>query len=379
MSQVALVSCDKYDLARVMAALRRSLDLLGGLAGIIKPGERVLIKVSMLRAAKPADAVTTHPMVAVGLALLLREIGATPVIGDSCGGADYGFSEQALIETGIKPLADAHGIETVLFETAGSVITPVVNGKFLREIPVSKAVLAADAVISMPKLKTHIETLMTGAVKNMLGCLPGAGKLLIHRTAPSPYDLGQALLDIYSAVRPRLCVMDGIVAMSGNGPSRGAPHKVGALLASTDGVALDHVAARLIGYKPRLIPTILDAKERGLGETDEAAIEILGEALADLKPVDFALCSNTMMRAMPKFLLRILNRWFFTVRPEWNDAGCIRCGLCERSCPVGAIVIADDKLTIDHKKCIDCFCCFELCPEKGIKVRKSFLVKILSG
>lgn len=379
MSQVALVRCENYDLAEVMAALRRSLDLLGGLGDIIKPGERVLIKISMLRGAPPAQAVTTHPLVAVGLALLVREIGATPVIGDSCGGADYGLSEQALVETGIKPLADAHEIETVLFETAGSVKIPVVDGRFLTEIPVSNAVLKADAVISVPKLKTHIETLMTGAVKNMLGCLPGAGKLIIHRIAPSPDDLGQALLDIYATVRPRLCVMDGVVAMSGNGPSRGEPQKVGALLASTDGVALDHVAARLIGYKPHLIPTIVDAKERGLGENDQAAIKILGDTLADLKPAEFALCSNTMMRAMPKFLLRILNRWFFTVRPEWNDAGCTRCGLCERSCPVGAITIADDKLTIDRSKCIDCFCCFELCPEHGFKVKKSLLARILSG
>ena len=379
MSQVALVRCNDYLFDRVRVALQQSLNLIGGLEAFIRPGQRVLIKVSMLRSAPPEQAVTTHPTVAVALAELVRDFGATPVIGDSCGGADYGLSEKALVETGIKPLADKHGIETVIFETAGSEKIPVHNGRFLTEIPVSKAVLAADAIISVPKLKTHIETLMTGAVKNMLGCLPGAAKLVVHRTAPSPDDLGQALLDIYATVRPVLSVMDGITAMSGNGPSRGEPAPVGALLASGDGVALDQVAARLIGYDPHLIPTLAPAKERGLGENDSEQIDIVGETLESMKPESFDLCSNMMMRAMPKFLLRGINRRLFYVRPQWNDAGCIRCELCVKSCPVEAMTLADDRITIDRQTCIECFCCFELCPEDGILVKKSLLNKILSG
>lgn len=378
MAKVALVGCRDYDLPRVREALATALNHIGGLGAYLNPGDRVLIKVSMLKAATPDKAVTTHPAVAVALALLVREFGAVPVIGDSAGGSDYGLSERALEVCGYRELAEEHGIETVLFETAGSKNQTIPNARYIHEASISRAVLEADVVISVPKLKTHIETLMTGAVKNMLGCLPGAGKLIVHRTAPSPDDLGQALLDIYSLVRPRLCVMDAIVGMSGNGPSRGTPTPIGAVLASGDGVALDHVAARLIGYRPSLIPTIAFAGERGLGENDQKRIEIVGDTLESLKAKDFPLCSNTMMRSMPKFLLRLVNRWFFWVKPKWNDKGCTRCGLCEQSCPVDAITISDDKLTIDEARCIECFCCYELCPEKGIRVKKSLLVRLLS-
>jgi uncharacterized protein (DUF362 family)/NAD-dependent dihydropyrimidine dehydrogenase PreA subunit len=376
--KVALVRCEAYDLESVRRALTLALDSIGGLAAFISPGDRVLLKVSMLRAAPPEQAVTTHPTVAVALGLMVKELGAVPVIGDSCGGADYGLSEKALVTTGIKPLADEHDIETVLFETAGSEIVTVENEVHLKQIQVSKAVLDADKIISVAKLKTHMETLMTVGVKNMLGCLPGAGKLIVHKTAPSPEDLGQALLDIYSAVRPTLTVIDGILAMGGNGPSRGIPMQVGALLASSDAVAADHVAARLIGYDPKLIPTIAPAKARGLGENDENEIEIVGESLKAMKPAEFKLCSNAAMRAAPKWLLKFLHRRFFNVRPVWNKDGCTACGLCEKSCPVGAIKLENEIITLDRDTCIECFCCFELCPEHGYKVKKSLLAKILS-
>lgn len=379
MAKVAVSRCQNYELETVIAALRECLALIGGLDGFVRPGQRVLIKISMLLAATPERAVVTHPAIAVGLSLLVREAGGVPVIGDSCGGSDYGLSERALEETGIGPLARRHDIETVVFETAGSESIDVPNARHLKTIRVSRAVLDADVIISVPKLKTHIETLMTGGVKNLLGCLPGAAKLIVHRIAPSPDDLGHALLDIYGALRPQLTVMDGVVAMAGNGPSKGVPHPVGLVLASADAVALDHVAARIIGYRPELIPTIAPAFERGLGENRAANIDILGVPLEEAKAVGFKLCSNTMMRTMPKWLLRLLNRYFFVVRPAWNDAGCTRCGLCERSCPVAAITIADDRLAINREECTECFCCYELCPDQGIQVKKSLLVRLLSG
>ncbi|MCZ7583486.1 MAG: DUF362 domain-containing protein [Deltaproteobacteria bacterium] len=203
MSKVALVRCDSYELERVREAIEQALDPLGGMGAFVKPGQRVLIKVNMLRPSPPEAAVTTHPSVAVALALMVRDLGAHPAIGDSCGGAKaYGLSEQALVETGIKPLADEHGIETILFETAGMQWMERPQNKFLKIFPVSKAVLGADVIINAPKLKTHVETLLTGAVKNMFGALPGASKLRLHRAAPGPVALGQALLDIYSTLTP---------------------------------------------------------------------------------------------------------------------------------------------------------------------------------
>lgn len=380
MSRVALVKCREYDLEQVTQALVRALEPLGGLGQFVKPGQRVLLKINMLRPTPPETATTTHPVVAVALARMVRDLGAVPVIGDSCGGAKaYGQSERALEECGIAPLAREHGIETIVFETAGVERVKVENAAFLHEIVVSKAVLDADVVISVPKLKTHVETLITGAVKNMFGVMPGAYKLNLHRRAPGPVNLGHALLDIYKTVKPALCVMDGILAMEGSGPSWGKPKFVGALLASADGVALDHTAARLVGQDPAQVTTIAPAKERGIGENDTAAIEVVGDSIDELRPADFALTSNAVMRAAPNFLLNILNNHFFWVRPKWNQSGCELAGECEKVCPVDAITIANNRVTIDKKTCIQCTACYMVCPNDGIHLKKSIIAKILSA
>lgn len=379
MAVVSLIRCADYHLDRVRRAVREAVDRIGGIESFVSPGETVLCKVSMLRGAPPERAISTHPAVAVAAAELVREAGAVPVIGDSCGGADYGLSAKALEVSGIGPAAREAGLETVLFETAGQERVEIPQGRYLRQIWVSRAVTSADRILNLPKLKTHIETLMTGGVKNMLGCLPGAGKLAVHRIAPSPGDLGHALLDIYSVLRPTLTIMDGVVAMEGNGPSRGRPKPIGALLASTDAVALDHVAARLIGCKPRRVPTIAPAAERGLGENRAERIEVRGASIDHLRPRRFKLPSNALMRAMPGPLLSWANQQLFTVRPEWNRKGCDQCGTCVESCPVQAMREDEGTIQIDRQCCIECFCCFELCPEQGIEVRKSLLAKILSG
>jgi len=232
-------------------------------------------------------------------------------------------------------------------------------------------------IVNLPKLKTHVETLMTGGVKNLLGCVPGAGKLIIHRMAPSPKDLGEALLDIYSILRPAVTIMDGVVAMDGNGPSRGNPVPVGAILASDDAVALDHVAARIIGYDPMRVPTIAPALRRGLGENRPERIEVVGETIESVKPVRFQRVDNLVMRSIPTSLLEILNRRFFWIKPIWDEAGCNLCGQCVSSCPATAMRLDDDRILIDDTTCTQCFCCFELCPERGINLRKSLLARIM--
>ncbi|MBZ0270935.1 DUF362 domain-containing protein [bacterium] len=380
MTRVSLIRCVDYDLDRVMTALAEALAPLGGIGAFVAPGERVLLKINMLRPAPPEAATTTHPAVAIGLARMVRDAGATPVIGDSCGGAKaYGLSATALEECGIAPLAREHGIETVVFETAGATRIDVPNARFLHEIYVSNAVLAADAIISVPKLKTHVETHITGAVKNMFGVLPGAYKLSLHRRAPGPIDLGNALLDIYGRMKPRLCVMDAILAMEGKGPSWGKPKHVGAVLASADGVALDHVASRLVGQDPMTVTTIAPAAQRGIGENDAAKIEIVGETIEALRPKDFKLTSNAVMRAAPKPLLNIMNNHFFHVRPRWNEPGCELAGDCERACPVDAITIANRRVAIDMKTCIDCMACYMVCPNDGIHLNKSIVARVLSA
>src|SRR4051794_875504 len=87
---VSLVRCTEYDSALVMESVRRAVDLIGGIRNFVKPGERILLKPNLLGAREPERAVTTHPEIVRAMIRLVREAGATPVVGDSPGGAVKG-------------------------------------------------------------------------------------------------------------------------------------------------------------------------------------------------------------------------------------------------------------------------------------------------
>ena len=128
-----------------------------------------------------------------------------------------------------------------------------------------QAVLEADVVINVPKLKAHQQMLVTCGVKNLFGCIPGLRKAEYHRLAPNPRDLGHMLTDIHQAVKVGLHIMDGVIAMQGEGPTAGEVYPAGKILMSRDPLALDTVATAMLGMEIEDIPILLSARERGLG------------------------------------------------------------------------------------------------------------------
>ncbi|MFW6163777.1 MAG: DUF362 domain-containing protein, partial [Planctomycetota bacterium] len=334
--KVALVRCEDYEPDAVHAACREALDLIGGLDAVVGPGERVLLKPNMLSGKRPERAVTTHPAVVRAMVGLAREAGAEAWVGDSPGGLQWNVTGRVLAKTGIGPAAKEAGAELKDFDGGDREFIDLPEGAVLQRFALARPVLDADAVVSLAKLKTHGQALYTGAVKNLLGCVPGGGKIRVHQLAPQSRDLAAALLDIYAVVRPRLALIDGIVAMEGNGPTYGDPRHLGLLIASTDAVAADAVACHLIGYKPRVVHILGQAEERGLGVGSLDRIEVVGERLDECVVADFRRASNLFYELIPPWLARVIGR---TVRidPEIVQEECRRCGLCERSCPAQAI------------------------------------------
>jgi len=123
---------------------------------------------------------------------------------------------------------------------------------------------------------------MTGCVKNQFGCIPGPLKGEFHVRIPSIIDFSKMLVDLNVYLKPRLFVMDGIIAMEGNGPRGGTPRKINAILLSEDPIALDATVCRMINLNPEFVPTIVFGKEAGLGTYDENEIEILGDDIQSL-------------------------------------------------------------------------------------------------
>ena len=211
-NRVYLAACPDYGQAE--AKLREAVAALGGMEGFVRPGERILLKANLLRAAPPESAICTHPAVAAAAAKLVAEAGGTAVITDSPGGA---LHKEAVLrglyeKTGMAQAAAASGAELCYDASTRTVSLPA--GRVLKQAEVIAPVAEADGVFDLPKLKTHVLMSMTGAVKNLFGLLPGLSKVGYHATHPSQEQFADVLLDLAEYVRPRLSIMDGVLAMA---------------------------------------------------------------------------------------------------------------------------------------------------------------------
>jgi len=379
MVQVAVSRCADYDQERVSSAVHAAIELIGGMEQFVRPGQKVLLKVNALTMKLPEEAVTTHPAVIKAVAAEVKKAGGIPLVGDSSGGMAAGQAPtiRTFEVAGIARAAEEAGAELVNFDSAG-VAAVAAEGPIPR-LHLAKPVLEADVVINLPKLKTHSVTILTGAVKNMFGCVPGHRKSEYHRMAPRLKDFARVLADIYGLTRPALTIMDGIAGMEGNGPSAGRPRNIGLVLASADGVAVDAVVAYIAGVAPFKIHTTRIAHQRGLGMGDLAKIDILGEKLETLRISDFDLPSNLMFEVLPGFLVSgILG--MFRARPVIAEDACAGCSFCVDSCPVQAMELSGKVPVIEYNRCISCLCCQELCPNKAVQMKQvNPLGRVLAG
>ncbi|MEA4925760.1 MAG: DUF362 domain-containing protein [Syntrophomonadaceae bacterium] len=364
MSQVAIVHCDSYDYEQVEAAVKRGLSLIGGVRSFIKPGEKILLKPNLLTGEPPEKCVTTHPSVFKAVGALLLQEGAIISYGDSPG---WGSPQGAARKSGIAEAAQELGIELADFRNGEEVYFAegIQNKKFV----IAQGALASDGIVSLPKLKTHALTRLTGGIKNQFGCVPGILKGEYHVKLPDLNNFAQMLIDLNHLLHPRLFVMDGIMAMEGNGPRNGRPRKLDVLLFSSDPVALDATVCRLVGLQPETIPTLTLGLKAGLGTYRAEDIELLGDTMGSLRVADFEVKkeSGGKARKMPGWLTNLL-----VARPVINQEKCCQCGVCTEVCPVNPKALGWNDL--DHKRppvynydrCIRCYCCQELCPEGAI-------------
>jgi uncharacterized protein (DUF362 family)/Pyruvate/2-oxoacid:ferredoxin oxidoreductase delta subunit len=369
-STVAVLKCKSYDNQLLTEKIRQILNLIGGLDQFIKPGMRVLLKPNMISAKAPERAITTHPELVAVVAREVRNLGATPVIGDSPGGAKRGI-KRVWQNTGMLEISERDGIELINFEATG-VVKMECNG---RKYYLAKEAMEADFIINLPKLKTHVLTLMTGAVKNVFGLVPGFRKGNYHKEFPKPKDFAEIIVDILSLSAPGLTILDGILSMEGDGPSSGTPRYTNLLFASSDPVAIDAIIGEIIGFKPCQVPTTKIASEAGLGTGWPEAIRVVGEQLNEVKIDDFQLTSNKTFELIPKILSKFLGSLIW-IRPAIDKKSCTKCHTCLNSCPTGALRLGMEKIPIfDYNLCINCWCCHELCPENSVHVNKSFLAR----
>jgi len=364
--KVSVVKCDSYDEELVLEKVREALNLIGFQ---IKQGSKVLLKPNVLSAKIPDEAITTHPALINAVCFILKEKKCKISIGDSSGIGAFGGTKEAFKKTGIEEISKRYNAELIPFEESKIAYTEI-NGKILKGIHVSKSLLDADFIINMPKLKTHSLVGYTGAVKNMFGIIPGGKKSYYHKICGNQITFADLLIDIYNCRIPNLNIMDGIVGMEGNGPAAGKIKKTGIIIASKSGVALDFVAAKIIGFKTEDILTNKALLKRGL----KPEIQIVGGKNIKVRyeqPIK-------TIRKVPGFLLKI---FYSLINPEIkvNKKKCKKCLVCIKACPVNAISLVNNEIKINRKKCILCYCCQELCPEKAITIGKSSIARFITS
>lgn len=369
MNKVSFAGCQDYGLQNIIRAVSKSMEALGGMAAFVKPGQRVLLKPNLLSAKKPEEAITTHPAVLEAVIELVKEAGGVLMVGDSPGGkiSDLNTYWEA---TGTAEACRRQGAELVSFERSGVYEKKVGNRKYF----IARPVLDADVIISIPKLKTHSLTVLTCAVKNMFGVVPGIRKSMHHREAPKPQEFSGLVVDIYSLAKPHLNIVDAVVGMDGAGPSAGDPRQLGFVMAGADGVAVDAAATFLLGLDPMKVPTTAIAQLRGLGQGDIAQIELLGEVPQVRK--DFRWPPMWMYRLVPGALAKAGAKLFW-IRPVIDRRKCVNCGACVESCPVSALSPGEGTPAFNYRLCINCLCCQEICPAHAVHQVKSPLARLL--
>jgi uncharacterized protein (DUF362 family)/Pyruvate/2-oxoacid:ferredoxin oxidoreductase delta subunit len=372
---VSVCHCPSYDPSDVSRAVDSVLEPLGDMGAFVSPGERIGLKPNLLMAVAPEQAITTHPAVLEAVAARLLAAGASPVIVESPGAA-LANSARALRHvferTGAWEVAERLGLEVCMENTGTNVSNP--SGRLLKRLDVLTGALEVDGLVSVCKLKTHTFMTFTGAVKNLFGLIAGMSKGGYHARLADPLHFADMLLDVAGFAPPRLSLMDAVLALEGDGPGTGGrPRFVGAVLASTDPVALDTVACRLAGIDPARVPVLMQAAKRGLPGADAAAVRVVGDDVEDLYKGAFLLPAQRegdrlgfgAFSALQRVLLP-LARGALNPRPRPKTGRCIACRACERACPKGAISVVDGLARVDDSLCIRCFCCHELCPVAAI-------------
>jgi len=375
-SKVAIVRCNSYEINEVKQSVSRGLELIGGAGNFVKSGEKILLKVNLLVGEVPEKCVTTHPTVFQAVAELFAAEAAVLSYGDSPG---FGASHAAAKKAGIADVAEKLKIELADFKEGQEVFYE--EGNQNKKFYIANGVLETEGLISLPKMKTHGLERFTGAVKNQFGCVVGMRKGEFHVKLPDATDFAKMLVDLNSYVKPRLYIMDGIMAMEGNGPRGGTPRQMNVLLFSTDPIALDATASRMINLNPLFVPTTLVGAETGAGKYKEEDIEIVGDMLKEFICIDFNAERTPVKSTKKGKMIQFLNNRL-VAKPYILEEKCTQCGTCVQSCPVEGKAVNwpngnKTKVPVyDYSICIKCYCCQEMCPESAIILKDPLIIKV---
>jgi len=339
------------------------MDVVGGKA--IEPGERVLIKPNLLLPAGPDSGITSHPLIVKAVAAYVLEKGARPLVADSPG---MGSFHKILHKGGYKDALAGMDVEFKSFRE----LVRVDIGEPFGVIDIAREAMQADRVINVAKLKTHAQMLLTMGVKNMFGCIVGLKKSEWQLKAGTGRAMfARLLVQIYDVIDPDITIVDGILAMEGEGPGKsGTPRELGLIAGSSNAVALDMTLCKLLGLDPSQLLTHRAAEDLGMVPQNinlNGGFHILD---------DFVFPKMAALIPGPKILHGFMRR-NIVQKPVVNNKTCKLCSECWQYCPVQAITHNIKGIRFDYDTCIRCYCCLEICPHGAIRMKEPLMGRLV--
>jgi uncharacterized protein (DUF362 family) len=251
--------------ADIGAAVERAVELVGGLG--LEGGEHAVVKPNVCNAKNPYGMVITDFRIVEAVIRLLREKAGRITVVESDNISDT--ADNRARKSGLLDLLDGLGVEFLNLSGDDHEVHEVA-GKKLR---LPRTVLDADCFVNLPKIKTEGHVSITLSIKNLFGVPQRRKKSGLHGR------LGEILPYLAKVIRSDLIVVDGIVAMEGNGPLIGTPRELGVVVAGNNPVSVDAVCSRMMGFEPSEIGYMEAAHAMGLGEIELEGIEVVGDGL----------------------------------------------------------------------------------------------------
>ena len=330
----------------------------------IRSGSRVLIKPNLLMPAPPEKGIVTHPMIVRAAVEYLLDKGSVVQVSDSP--AVGNFHKLARV-TGYNGILDGLDVTFKAFDQSKEVDI----GEPFGRIPIAKDAIEADCVINLAKLKSHQQMGLTLGVKNTFGCIVGLRKPEWHmRTGVERHMFARLLVQIHEAVAPAYTIVDGILALEGQGPGRGGqPRELGLLIGGASAHGVDKTICTLLGMDPQELLTYQQAVALGVFD---GKVHIKG----DMEIVsDFRFPELGSLSMGPDSLNRFMRKYIIQ-KPVADNKLCKLCGECWKICPAKAIEHNDRSVQFDYNRCIRCYCCLEVCPHGAILAKEPLLGRV---
>jgi len=275
-NRVSIISAEKIG---VEAAVRKAIELAGGLPELITPRSRVLIKPNLCRPEVSGTGVTTDCRVTEAVTRLVLELKPKSVIIGEGAGAGYDFSgststEEAFRVSGTADVAARLGVELRNLNDDEWEEVTVKNPYVMNRVKIARTALDSDVIISIPVLKTHLRTLITLSLKNTKGVLPGAEKRKTHALG-----LDKAIADLNSVARPSYVVVDALAAMQGLWTYPQDRIEPGLILAGREPCAVDTVGTHLMGFNASQVMHLQYFAARQKQKAELHHIDVVGESL----------------------------------------------------------------------------------------------------